>query len=268
MPDKSSAKEFLHSCIHALVPSNARRYTALVLNGEPSHNALLGSVQDPSPQSGTVMVMDDDWVVVKKARTDFVVVAKELLPFTPAVGDKVTITPYARRQFDGRRLDEPEVTNRDGVTIRSIKIGNSISDMPIDKDSLVCPQLAEMIHQVERLPAGDGIRTLAQVLIDAGAYKEPVQYVDPTPANIISTPPSLTFNLDTGKQQGALTISYNRGKDYYDITTTDINGRVMERLEDVDFTSLAGAVVALVDQPDWNRMTMEVVKPAPKKRAP
>lgn len=267
MLDKNDAKKYLHSIVQDFVPSNARRYNSYVFNGQPSHNALLGTIQDPPPQTGTVVAMNENWLVMKKGRTEFAVFAKELLPSIPEVGDKVTITPYARRQFDGRRLDEPVVKDNDGYVTRSIVIGKYVSDMPIEKDKIVCPQLQEMIHQVERLPSGDGIRTLAQVLIDAGAYKEPVQYVDPLPSDIFSTPPSLTFNLDTGAKQGALTITYNRGTDYYDITTTDTNGVVVERLLDVDFTRLPEVVVALVDQPDWNKMALSVDKAAPKKRA-
>ncbi|MBN0639495.1 GTPase, partial [Pseudomonas aeruginosa] len=76
-----------------------------------------------------------------------------------------------------------------------------------------CPELQELIHQLEQLPAPDGFRRITHLLVDAGARD--ITWVDPLPADIIRTPPAIGFTVATTKFQGRVTVLYERGLDLY-----------------------------------------------------
>lgn len=264
------ARVYLRTIVNVHLSANARRYEHSAYNGEPKYGSMMGFQFDLSPQTGKVIDMNDDWVVLKTARSKFFLCAKDLLTNIPNIDDTITITPYARMRFDGRRLDAPDETvHKDGYVTQSFTLGQDKSFLPIEKSTLRCPELKELINQVEKLPSPDGQRTLAQVFIDNGAGPE-VAFNDPKPSHIISSPPALTFKVNNTKLTGDLTISYDRGMDLYEVnfsenkehkTTGDI------KVDNIDFTSLAKVVHDLIDDGQWKIAAIEMVKPAPRKRA-
>ncbi|ABM97037.1 hypothetical protein [Methylibium petroleiphilum] len=268
MLTKEDAKSWLKTVVSAHVPSNATSYRFKIYTEQASENATLGIQVDLSPQEGKVVELTEDWCLVKTARTEFFVSARHLLASVPEVGSTVKITPYARRQFDGRRLDEPDTTVRDGIVSQAFHIGRTSSELPIDKASLRCEHLVEMIRQVEEMKSPDGVRRLSQVLIDAGALTGPVAYKDPVEEDIIAMPPTLQFRVASKKFSGQLNIVYDRAGDVYRVQLVDPNtAAVVKEVDFVCFSNLAETVFDLVDDGSWKIAQVEILKPAPKRRA-
>lgn len=264
---KQDARNWLKTVAHNHLSTRTRSYTYSVYTKEPTISSSLGLQMDLSPQEGKVVEINDDWLLVKKGRAaEFFICARHLLEQTPDIGATVKITPYARRGFDGRRLDEPVVEDcGNGLVVRRFLLGATESPLPIDKATLSCFQLKEMISQIEALKAPDGVRRLSQVLIDAGACNGPVSYLDPTDEDIIALAPKVRFRIESGKHQGYLDIEYDRGLDYYRVKLIeDISLNTLKEIDDVDFTSLAEVVADLVDDGQWRMAKVEVLKPAPK----
>src|SRR3546814_9826753 len=86
-----------------------------------------------------------------------------------------------------------------------------ISDWSSDVcSSDLCPELQELVDQLEQLPAPDGFRRITHMLVDAGARD--ITWVDPLPADIIRTPPAIGFTVATMKFQGRVTVLYERDR--------------------------------------------------------
>lgn len=265
--DREDARAWLKSVAHHHLSKTSRKYDFSVYDGLPNHNSTLGFQFDLQPQEGKVVDGNDDWLLLKVGRKNrFFVCAKALLEFVPDIGDTALITPYARKRFDGKRLDAPvEETITRGFVAQVYKLGERVSKLPIEKDNIRSAYLRDMIEQVEKLPSRDGIRTLGQVLIDAGAYEEPVLFTDPSDADLFKTPPMLQFRINTEKHKGLLNITYDRGIDYYVVQLTDDSGNnILKEVKNVCWEDLPSLIVNLVDDGKWRIAKVEVLKPRKK----
>lgn len=264
---KSEAKSWLHNVVINHLASNARRYSAAVYNTEPSINSTLGLQFDLQPAEGKVVDENEIWCLIKTERAHFFVCEKALMEMVPDVGSTVRVTPYARRGFDGFRLDTPKKQDAgNGVMIQTFVIGETRSKLPIDVDSLKSEFLKDMIHQVEELKAPDGVRRVCQVFVDAGADQGPVSFKDPSDEEVIAMPPSLQFRCNTKKHDGWVNLVYDRAMDYYKVQLVEHDTwAVVQEVDNVDFTSLAEVVVDLIDDGQWQIAKVEVLKAAPRK---
>lgn len=263
------ARDWVHSVVSRHLPATARRYSLAVYVGEKSVNATIGIRIDLHPAEGKVVELTDEWVLLKVGRAaEFFVVARDLVDAVPALGAVVRITPYARRGFDGRRLDAPtEQITDSGLRLQSWTLGESRSRLPIDKESLKSQYLRDMIDQVETLDAGDGVRSMSQVLVDAGAWMHPVEFVDPHDRDIIATPPALKFRVATAKHVGGFEIRYDRAADTYNLFLTGQDGGIVKECEGALFDDIAGIAVDWVDDGSWRIAKVEVLKPALRSKA-
>jgi hypothetical protein len=266
---KQQAREWAQGVARRHLPATARRYSLAIYVAEASISSTLGIRFDLQPAEGKVVELTDEWILLKCGRAaDLFVVARDLVDVVPAPGDVVRITPYARRGFDGRRLDAPTETVTDsGLRMQSWTLGESRSRLPIDKESLKSMYLRDMIDQVETLDAGDGIRCMSQVLVDAGAWRHPVEFVDPDDCDIIATPPALKFRVATAKHDGGFEIRYDRAADTYGLFLTGQDGAIVKQCEGALFDDIAGIAVDWLDDGSWRIAKVEILKPAPRTKA-
>jgi hypothetical protein len=243
------------------VPSNVRTFRYRVFDGTPKRSSL-GIIIDPKPFEGKVVAKTEDAVVIKTGRAEFAVLDRSLVTMDPDEGAKVLVEPYARRRFDGLRADTPERrTERraDGTEFVSetMVLGTAPAKLPIPKPR--CHELAALIEQLEEMPAPDGFRRITHMLVDAGARD--FSWVDPTPANIIKTPPAIRFNVSTAKFVGEVSIVYNRGADTYVIELRH-STECVDRIEDVYFDDLGQVLESRIDDGSWRRIRVTPL-PAP-----
>lgn len=259
--NKTDAQKIIQSVASENLPKNTRQYKWAYIDGGLGQNALGYSV-DQKPLEGKVVYVDGEIVVLKHgAKAIFTAVDHLILPESSdfTVGDKVRITPYARRRFDGTFLYEP-VKNADGSV--TFHIGESVSHLPVEKSTLSSQYLLDMIDLLERGKTSS-YRTIAQVLIDAGGTLEPLQVNDdPDPENIIKNPPAITFRIQCPKLSGYLSIFYDRSMDYYGIHVMDTCGTVVDTISDIDFSSMAEVIQNLVVDETWHLAKVEVIEKA------
>ncbi|MDR0576069.1 MAG: hypothetical protein LBI87_00645, partial [Candidatus Accumulibacter sp.] len=189
--------------------------------------------------------------LVKTGRTQFAVLDRTLVTETPNEGDKVRVEPYARRRFDGLRADTPEEQSRmdssgKSYTVQIHMLGSAPVKLPIPEPC--CPELRELIHQMEELPAPDGFRRITHLLVDAGARD--FTWVDPLPDDILRTPPCISFTVDTGKFKGRVSVLYDRCLDFYAVELYR-NGKLVERVDEVYFNTLGQTLERLIDDGRW-----------------
>ena len=260
--NKADAQKIIQSIAFENLPKTTRRYQWTFLDGGLGENAL-GYSADHKPVEGKVVYTDGEIVVLKQgAKSIFTAVDHSILPESTTfhVGDRVRITPYARRRFDGTFLYEP-VKSADGRSM-IYTIGESVSHFPVSKDTIACPELLDMITLLERGKTSS-YRTIAQVLIDAGATLEPLQINDdPDPENIIKNPPAITFRIQCAKLSGYLRVFYDRSMDLYGIHVMDTCGTIVDTISDIDFTSMSDVIQDLVDDGSWREAKVEFVKKA------
>lgn len=266
---QDDARAWVRSVIGKHLPRTARKFKLAVYTGEATVSTVLGIQIDLSPAEGKVVDVTSDWILIKVGRAaEFFVAARDMVDKVPEMDATIRITPYARRGFDGRRLDAPHTEqSAEGVVIQSYTFGATSAVLPIDKASLRCPELKSLVDYLEQFDAGDGVRCLSQVLVDAGAWQHPVAYVDPLPEDIIATPPSLKFRICTEKADGWLEYRYDRAMDAFDMLMTDADGNAANQEERVYFDDLSRITVEWVDDGTWRIAKVEILKPAPRRAA-
>lgn len=243
------------------IPKNARRISCTYFDDQPLRNAF-GLRIDPHPLKGRVVALTDEAIIVKTGRTDFAAVDRTLATLCPGIGEKIRVTPYFRRNFAGERLDTPRQENWPGTdgqphTVTIISVGGNTARIPLPTEP-DCPYLADLVEQLEIMPTSDGLRTIANMLVDACARE--IEIVDPDDEHLIATPPEISFTVSTQKFSGRVAILYDRGVDLY-VVELRVDGSVVTRTEDVDVTSLAEVLTDLIDDGQWRRIRVEILKP-------
>ncbi len=222
--------------------------------------SVAGSIHvDPKPFEGKVIARNDDAIIVQTGRTQFAVLDRRLTSADPDEGARVRVTPYIRRRFDGERADTPEVRtdyNRDGTpyTVKTIVLGTAPAKLPIPEPR--CPELRDLIQQLEELPAPDGFRRITHMLVDAQARD--FSWVDPFPDDIIRTPPAISFAVASAKFEGRVTIIYDRGGDWYVVELHRGTERIARR-EPIYFDSLGETLESLIDDGSWRQIQVEIL---------
>ena len=269
---KERAAAFVRSVAGHHLPTTARRYSWATYVAQKSVASVLGFQIDLSPQEGKVVAENDEFLLMKVGRQEFFVALKEALSEAPQIGSTCRVTPYARRRFDGKRLDASEVVdNGNGILTQTVLIGEYRSYLPIDKNSVVCPELREMIETVENERA-DGVRSIAQVLIDAGCLAEPVHFQDvPVDADIVVNPPLMRFRVITRKHDGYLEIVYDRALDSFsivllDTTKVEVSRQDFQFITPEGISTLGQAIIEAVDDGLWKIASVETLKKAPIRR--
>ncbi|MBJ7223589.1 MULTISPECIES: GTPase [unclassified Brenneria] len=248
------------------VPSNARTFKYEIFDGQPKVSTM-GFHIDPKPFDGKIIAKTEDAIIVKTGRIEFAVLDRCLVTEDPDEGAKVEVEPYARRRFDGLRADTPEERTEytsDGqpYTLQTYVLGSAPAKLPIPQPR--CPELQELITQLEELPAPDGYRRITHLLVDAGARD--FTWLDPLPKDIIATPPAISFNVSTMKFEGRVTVLYERGDDLYAVELSR-DGELIERVGGVFFDNLGDLLQALVDDGSWRRISVRTIQ-KPVRRKP
>lgn len=256
--DRSFVKSLLPALVAGHIPSNVRSFKYRIFDDQPQSSSL-GFTIDPQPFDGKVIAATDDAIVVKVSRAEFAVLDPALVTTVPDQGAKVHVRPYARRRFDGLRADTPEERvefTSDGkpYTIRTHVLGSAPAKLPIPEPQ--CPELRDLIQQLEQLPAPDRLRKITHMLVDAGA--KDFSWVDPEPSKIIDTPPAISFSVSTAKFEGRVTVLYDRAGDAYVIELHQ-GGTLVERVDEVYFDSLGDVLARRIDDGQWRLIQVDIV---------
>jgi len=248
----------LQTLVGPYLPRNARGFNYRVVDSLPQPS-MLGIVFDPKPFDGKIVALTDEMIIVKTACTQFAVIDRSLASVVPDEGSKVFVRPYARRRFDGLRADTPEERTEidsDGTphTVSTHILGAAPAKLPVPKPQ--CLELAQLIEQMENLPAPDGFRKITHLLVDANARDFSV--VDPKPADIIRTPPTIYFTVSTAKFAGQVSVLYDRGADVY-VVELHQNGELVVRRDEVYFDDLGAVLADLIDDGTWRQIVVDVI---------
>ena len=254
--DRSLIKSMMPSLVAGHVPRNVRSFKYRVFDDQPQ-SSTLGFAIDPQPFDGKVVAASEDAIVVKLKPSEFAVLDPHLVTTLPSEGAKVHVQPYARRRFDGLRADTPEESTEftaggQPYTVKRLILGSAPAKLPIPAPQ--CPELHELVHQLEQLPAPDGFRRVTHLLVDAGARDFTV--VDPSPGNIIATPPAIGFTVASAKFQGQVTVLYERGLDLYAVELRR-DGELVERVDEVFFDTLGQTLERLIDDGTWRLIRVQ-----------
>ncbi|WCM86829.1 GTPase [Acidovorax sp. NCPPB 3576] len=263
--DHQAIRAQLPSLVAGHVPRNIRSFKFRIHDDQPQTSGLGFSI-DPKPFEGTVIATTAEAIVVKTGRAEFAVLDRHLVTQVPDEGIKVHVRPYARHRFDGLRADTPEERTEftsDGMpyTVQTHVLGSAPAKLPIPQPR--CPQLQELVHQMEALPAPDGFRRITHLLVDAGARD--FRWVDPLAADIIRTPPAISFSVDNAKFQGRVTVLYERADDLYAVELHR-DEEIVQRVDSVFFDTLGETLERLIDDGAWRRIQVDIL-PCTRKRA-
>lgn len=256
--DRELIRAQMPSLVAAHVPRNTRRIEYQIYDDQPIMS-VFGHAVDPRPFEGSVIALTTDALIIKTGRAHFAVVDRHLATMVPPIGTRVHVQPYARRRFDGQRADTPEVSephihdDQPSLVIR-LMAGNPPIKLPVPPAR--CPELQDLIQQLEELPAPDGFRRIGHLLVDANACD--FELVDPTPKNIIRTPPEISFSVSNAKFVGRAAVIYNRGLDVYAIELRR-DGKCVDRHDEVYFDDLGSVLQRLIDDGQWRRIQIDTL---------
>jgi hypothetical protein len=263
MLNREAIKGELPTLLSPFVPRNCKQFHCNFFDGQP-RKSIFGFNVDPHPFEGKIVAKTGNAIIVKDTgkRAEFSVLDRDLVTQDPAEGAKVLVEPYARRRFDGERADAPVEEIRtlpDGTQFKSMAaiLGQAPAKLPIPEPR--CPELQQMIEQLESLPAPDGFRNITHLMVDANATD--FTWVDPEPKDIIRTPPALSFSVSTAKFQGRVTVLYERGPDLYAVELSRA-GELAERVGNVYFDALGQVLERRIDDGEWRKIRVHLLKEA------
>lgn len=259
MRKTKQAAEWLRNVLPKHAPPGAEGVLAGLYTGEacrPPYNELYF---DLDPEEGRVVELSDGWLLLQNNPLEFMVFAQDALEWVPPAGSDVRISPYVRRGFDGKRMDKQERLLGSGPAVQGVPRGLWRSPVPVDSTGLRSSSLLDLMDQIERLRAGDGIRRLSHVLVDAGAVLEPLKVCDASwrVSEPMSRRPSLTFRVRTQKADGWLTIETQPAEGGYTLRLTGLDGASLREPGRVFADVLASVIVDWIDDGQWRLARVE-----------
>lgn len=252
--NRASLRASLSALVAHVPPKNARQIHCDFFDDMPHYNAL-GIQSDDKPAEGWVVAHTDEAFIVKTHRTRFVAVDRRLATLSPALDDKVRITPYARRNFAGDRLDATEQGGHTRSVARTYPATHITARIPLTVIPS-CPYLVDLVEQLEIMPTPEGWRTIANMLTDARA--KDIEIVDPDEKELLETRPEISFAVDTRKFSGRIAVLYEPVLGPYAVELR-AGGAVRTRVDNVEVTRLAKVMTDLIDDGDCPRIRVEIL---------
>ncbi|AZS49751.1 GTPase [Entomomonas moraniae] len=262
--DRDLVQSSLAQIIRPLIPRNCSRYQYRFCELLPQPN-VLGFCSDPQSFTGKVVFVNEVFILVKRSQTrnQFVIVDMAYVDAVPNVGDQVEITPYARHDFNGKRIDEPEKEIQslaDGTQyeVTKMMLGGKTISLPLStpKEQIQSPELLALIEQLENLTAPDGFRLISHLLVDAGATDFTVSDADAIHSN---TPSSIGFTVSNLKFQGKVAIVYDRGSDTYSLWLYPATDNQPTEIDNIYFDELGLRLSEVIDDFAWQVIKIKVL---------
>lgn len=273
---KDTAKTWLQTILRNHLASNARKYTWACYFGDTQHNHL-GGINYLSNQEGKVVDANDQFTLVKTKPTSFVVVLTSLLNQPVNFGDKIGLSFYKLKRFDGTAADGQEDPSDNGV--RHISLTGAKTYFPVKWEGRYLginerfaesyqqirnPYLQDLIRQMEDMPVNGGLRRVVNVLIDANPSE--LSFNDPLEEDSAVDAPAIRLRVNSDKHRGQVEISYDRCMDTYRIKLTPDDGGQPLEMENVHFNQLGELLIEGIDDGEWVKAKVTMIKAAPKKR--
>jgi len=131
--------------------------------------------------------------------------------------------------------------------------------LPIDRESIRSRRLLDMIEQVEALHA-PGNRTVFEMLLDAGADSDRLQYRDPKDDSHAVFSAALQFRVDTAKLKGFVVVEDDPDNRCYSLLVQREGCIGFEVVKRVTIRSLAADLHKLVDDGErrWSDIAFNV----------
>jgi hypothetical protein len=276
----SKAKEWLQSVIRNHLGANIRRYKFKIWVAGVNHNSL-GGVITLAPLEGKVAEVGDEYTLIKQGPSEVCVVRTDLLDTNVSVGDKIACKFFELRRFDGKLSNGSQ--DDDGSGCISFMLTGAKTYLPVMWDGrytsykafvtdgwsrIENPYLRDLVTQIESIPAPDGFRTGADILVNANAKN--LRFVDPAEDQSANEDarkwPSILCDVATAKFTGELALRYDRGADTFQFDLTDLQGNQTVR-EEIHFNEVVSTLLEFIDDGSWNKVQVTLLKKAPKARA-
>jgi hypothetical protein len=127
--------------------------------------------------------------------------------------------------------------------------------LPIDRELIKSRRLLNMIELVEVLKAPDGVRTLWQLFVDAGAEIDHIVYRDVDDDRLSSRSPALQFRVNSSKLKGFLVIEDDAEERCFRVLVQSDDSSISKVvIERVFIRNLSAKVASLIDDGTrrWN----------------
>lgn len=274
---KDQARNWIQTVVGNHLGRNIRSFKFVAYTGQTGHNQL-GGVSYLMPAEGKVVEQGEDFTLIKTGPASFTIVVSKLLSEPVALEDKVTVTFYKLRRFDGTAADGSDDSSVDGI--RTVMLTGAETRFPVTWEGrylgineryaasytvIQNPYLRDMITQMERETVDGGLRHTVNVLVDAGATN--LTFTDPVEEESVATPPGMTVQIANSKFTGSVFVGYDRGADTYFIDLTAREGGETRRIDDVHFNEMGERLIEAIDDREWLKAKVVITKKAPKKKA-
>lgn len=265
MINEEQARLWLRKNARSHLPATARIYRSRVVTlSLPT--STIGLQVDHQPFAGHVICVTPEFVVVKLSGNMFVLADPTLFAEPLVEGSKVQVTPYQRRQFDGKTFSEPTIEQYIGGQSSVYRIGQIESEIPLPRE----PQtqyMTDMLVLLHRGKCPDGVRVISNMLVDFNARN--IDFQEPDFSNPEDErDPQFSFDCDTGKFTGRVVVGLNIGEDaYYVELFKSAEGAapvLAHKCSYVMFDELASVLTTLLCDGKWAKAKVAVLKPAPK----
>lgn len=256
-PDE--ALRHLRSVSKSFLPRNAVSFSSSVVSKKLSTNAL-GCTAEHDPFTGSVVDVQDRFSIVQTATNHFVVIEASVLRKPLVVGNRVSITPYARRRFDGTLVKSPFSQQRSKGGIHTT-VGASVSRIPVERPKTGLGR--HLLSTIERLRCPDGVRVLSNFLVDLGASN--FVFLEPGSEDSASTNDlQLIFDCSASSFTGRVTIGMATECELFYLlmhrVPVDAPEQLVHSCESIALDSVAEVITTLLCDGQWQFAQVEVLE--------
>lgn len=265
---EQAAKSWLQSNVGAHTPANTKSIQLTTLTSRLV-TGTLGSRVDHAPFTGCVIETNSQFSVVKTGPTGFVIIDPAVLRDDLQEGMQVSVTPYARRRFDGSRLMDP--VSRDlasGAALTVTAYGSSVSTIPVETPRSDFGK--HLLNTLQRLRCPDGVRVMSNLLVDIGATNfvfVDADMDDPTETRDLQ----LIFDCTNRNFSGRVTIGMDRNLELFYLEMHKVYPEAPEvlqhRCEGIYLDNLAEVMSTLLCDGEWKFAKIEILTSAMAKQA-
>lgn len=215
---------------------------------------------DPAAFEGKVVLITDEAIVVKVKANSFAVLDKSLVTAVPSMGNKVKVTPYYRRQFNGQPVGEPHIEDTqymDGefYAINSCCLTDRRTHIPGPK--VTDPDMLELIGFLQDQQLPDKYRHITHLMVDAGVKEVTLHEHD---SSTDENRPHISFDAATSKFTGKIFIYYTPYPDCtFTVSFFDYEKQDIEVFEKMNAYELGLKLDEQLDGNSFKKINIDVI---------
>lgn len=231
----------------------------LGLESSPS----LGIKFDFKPFEGVVLEANPEFCIIQTTNDSYVFLDSAIIEGLPEVGSRIEVTPYARRYFQGDRLDSVFPVLRNGKEVMRQQVFSPSGCSPLPLKQPKTDEGRHIVDYIERAVCPDGVRVLSNFLVDIDARN--LHFIEPSVDGVSGDSDFiLTFDCSSKKFSGRVHVRMDKAMEKFGLDLCKIEKGhevLMHRVHSIESDDLSRVMTDMLCDGRWAFASIREVRP-------